>query len=87
MKRIRCDCNDGDSHLAVHFGCENLAGCGILYVVDFAACGHCGRKSGLNFLQSVSRLKSTRECMGSTVIGHLSIHLRKTLLGGITIHK
>ncbi len=87
MKRIRCDCNDGDSHLAVHFGCEILAGCGILYVVDFAACGHCDRKSGLNFLQSVSRLKSTRECMGSNVIGHLSIHLRKTLLGGITIHK
>jgi len=56
-------------------------------VVDFAACGHCGRKSGLNFLQSVSRLKSTRECMGSTVIGHLSIHLNITLLGGNTIHK
>jgi hypothetical protein len=41
----------------------------------------------LNFLRSVSRLKSTRECMGSTVIGHLSIHLTITLLSGITIHK
>ncbi len=76
MKRIRSDCNDGDSHLADQFGSENLA-----------ACGHCGRKSGLNFLRSVFRLKSTRECMGSTVIGHLSIHLKITLLGRITIHK
>ncbi len=24
MKRIRSDCNDGDSHLADHFGIENL---------------------------------------------------------------